>query len=256
MFTPKIKFINISLLLESNWIYYFLFKHRWSWGDYIVRRYPDIKKVKSFNKEKERVKFLKNYINSFWKENKTDIDKSKLRIQKEWRKIEKRYFELLSELMQINWPKNKRIIKARMSICPICPRFLNSWIFHLFYNFEVKRMLEVIMHECCHFLYFKKWKELYPKASNKTFESPHIEWHLSELVAPIVINDKKVQKLLRQKASFYNEHSRIKIGKKTAPQFFTDIYIKNIDKNNGFELFLEEAYKEIKKHKKLFLQLK
>ena len=88
--------------------------------------------------------------------------------------------------------------------------------------------------------------------NHSKFERPNIEWHLSELTAPIIINDKRVQKLLKQKASFYKEHSRIKIGSKTAPRFFTDIYKKNINKENSFELFLKEAYKEIKKHKKLF----
>jgi len=252
MFIPKVKFTNASVSYDINWFYHFLFKHRWDWSKYVIKRHPKIEEVKSFEKENERVNFLKKYINNFWKKNKVTINKNKSKYQKEWRKIEKEFFEFLSELMQINWPKNRKTIKAMMSICPICPRFLNDWSFSAFYNFDIKNALKVIMHECCHFLYFEKWKKMYPKADRKTFETPHIEWHLSELAAPIIINDKRVQKLLKQKASFYKEHSKIKIGKKTAPQFFTEIYNRNINKENGFELFLKEAYKQIKKHKKLF----
>lgn len=256
MFTPKVKFVNISLASEMEWIYHFLFKHKWGWGDRVIKRCPKIKKVKSFKKKRDRVRFLKKYIVFFWRENRTIINKKKIKCQKEWLETEKNYFKLLSEIMLTDWPKNRKVIKAKISICPICPRFLHDWSFNLFYNFKIKEMIEVIMHECCHFLYFKKWKEMYPKVSRKTFNHPHIEWHLSELVAPIILNDKRVQELLKQRAHFYNKYSKIRINKKTAPEFFTKIYNKNIDKENGFELFLRQAYKEIKKHKKLFLQLK
>jgi len=72
-----------------------------------------------------------------------------------------------------------------------------------------------------------------------------IEWHLSEIIAPIILNNRRIQKLLKQKAVFYKEHSKIKIDKKTAPKFFTDIYNKNINEKNGFELFLKESHHEL-----------
>jgi len=105
--------------------------------------------------------------------------------------------------------------------------------------------MEVIMHECCHFLYFEKWKMSYPKISHKKFESPYLEWHLSEIIAPIVLNDQRVNSLLRQKAFFYEEHEKIKINNKTAPEYFTELY----NKNKNFEQFLNKSYKIIKKIK-------
>ncbi len=107
------------------------------------------------------------------------------------------------------------------------------------------------MHECCHFLYLENWKKIYPKTNRKKFESPYIEWHLSEILAPIVLNDSRVQKLLKQKAAFYTEHKKIKIGNKTAPRYFTDLYNKIVKKDN-FKRFLEKSYQVIKKNKELF----
>ncbi len=111
--------------------------------------------------------------------------------------------------------------------------------------------MEVIMHECCHFLYFEKWKQLYPKTNNKRFESPYLEWHLSEILASVILNDIRIQKMLKRKADFYNEHKRIKIDGKTVPKYFNDLYNK-ISKNKNFDEFLKESYQIIKKNSKLF----
>lgn len=86
---------------------------------------------------------------------------------------------------------------------------------------------------------------------SKKCESPYLEWHLSEILAPIILNDPRIQKLLGRKADFYNEHKRIKIGNRTVPKYFSDLYKKNsIDKN--FDEFLEESYRAIKENKELF----
>lgn len=245
----KVKFTNISLSKEVDWIHGFLFQNEWGWGKYIIRKHPKIKKVFSFKTEAEQIKFLRNYTIQFKKDNQKLIEKNKIKYQREWQKIEKDFFILLSEIMQIDWPKNRKIIKSMISVNPICPRFLNNWSFSIFYNYKkMSHAMEVIMHESCHFLYFEKWKKLYPKVNNKKFESPHIEWHLSELIAPIILNDQRIKKILKQKAVFYEEHKKIKINNKTTPEYFTELY----NKSKNFEQFLDKSYKAIKKNKKLF----
>ncbi len=107
------------------------------------------------------------------------------------------------------------------------------------------------MHESCHFLYFEKFKKMYPKISHKKYESPYIEWHLSEIIAPIILNDQRINKLLKQKANFYDEHTNIKIENKSIPRYFTEIY-KN---SKNFEEFLENSYKLIKINNKLINKL-
>ncbi|TSC95539.1 MAG: Uncharacterized protein Athens101410_493 [Parcubacteria group bacterium Athens1014_10] len=245
----KVKFIDIPISKEVDWIYGFLFQNEWGWGRYIIKKHPKIKKIFSFKTEEEQVKFLRNYLIQFKKDNQELIEKNKVKYQTEWQKIEKDFFILLSEIMQIDWPKNRKIIKAMISVNPICPRFLNDWSFSIFYNYKkISHAMEVIIHECCHFLYFEKWKKMYPKISHKKFESPYLEWHLSEIIAPIILNDQRVNNSLKQKAFFYEEHEKIKINNKTAPEYFTELY----NKNKKFEQFLNKSYKVIKKNKKLF----
>jgi len=91
---------------------------------------------------------------------------------------------------------------------------------------------------------------LYPKVNNKKFESPYLEWHLSEILAPIILNDIRIQKILKHEADFYIEHKRIKIGGKTAPKYFNDLYNKII-KIKKIDEFLKESYQAIKKNGKL-----
>jgi len=249
---PKVKFIDISLSKEIDWIHGFLFQNEWGWGKYILKKHPEIKKIFSFKTEAEEIRFLRKYVIKFRKENQKLTEKNKIEYQKKWQKIEKDFFIILSEIMQIDWPKNKKIIKAMVSIDPICPRFLNNWSFSIFYNYKkISHAMEVIMHESCHFLYFEKWRKIFPKSNLKTFESPHIEWHLSEIVAPIILNDRRIQKLLKQKAAFYTEHKKIKIGDRTAPRYFTALYNKLVKKDN-FAEFMKESYQVIKKDEELF----
>lgn len=251
MFLPKIKFIEMPIDSETNIIHWFLFK---DWRKYIIKKHPQIKKIYALKKKSDQIKFLKKYIKNFRKLHKKEITEAKEKYQKIWKKIEKDYYSLLQKIMKTSWPKDKKQIKAMISINPICPRFLDNWSFSIFFKYKKpSHAMEVIMHEICHFLYFKKWKEIFPSAKRKTFDYPNTEWLLSELVAPIILNDKQVQKYLKQRATFYPEHQKIKIGSRTAPKYFTDLYKKYIKENNSFEIFLKEAYKDINQYRNRFI---
>ncbi len=255
MFLPKVKFIEIPIKTEIDWIYGFLFKNEWGWGKVIIRRHPGLKAIYKLRTEKERILFLEKYILNFRKENKKRIMSKKKEIETAWLSIEKKYLALLSEIIGMPWPSRRKEIKAMISINPICPRFLRVWGFSLSFDYKIKDAIETIMHEICHFLYFEKWKELFPKSEKKTFDHPYIEWHLSELIAPVILNDKKIQKHLNQKAEFYNEHKRIKINGLSAPVYFSKLYNSYLDKGGKIDDFIKEAYRIIKKHKKLFLDI-
>lgn len=253
MNTPKVKFTNIPLKTEIGWLYNFLFEDDWGWSKHIIRKHPKIKPILLLKTKKERIKYLRQYIVDFRKNNSDKIEDRKNKYVKKWRTIENEYFELLSEMIEIDWPRNRKVIKAMMSINIICPRFLHDWSFSVFYNYKkLSHAMETIMHEVCHFLYFEKWKQMYPKMDTKKFESPYIEWHLSEILAPVILNDSRVQKLLKQKAFFYEEHEKIKINGGKATDFFSDLYRKSIKEGWGFDKFLKEAYKVIKANKKKF----
>jgi hypothetical protein len=249
---PKVEFCDISLLSEVDLMYDFLFLNQWGWKKYIIKKHRKLNKIFLFKTKTDQMKFLKKYVINFRKENEDIIEKNKITINKAWKKIEKKYLNILSEVIEIDWPKDRKTIKAMFSINPICPRFLDDWSFSLFYNYKITHTLEVITHEISHLLYFEKWKQMYPKMSHKKFDSPYVEWHLSEIITPIILNDSKIQSLINEKAVFYEEHQKLKINGKNVPEYFTDLYLKNKKEKKDFREFVEKAYDVMKNNKKIF----
>lgn len=247
---PIITFKRSSLALEIDYIYGFLFNGAWGWGKYIIRRHPKLRPVLESSKPSERERFLKQYISSYYQQHAELITIKEGAHIKSWNKVDREYFTLISRILNMPWPK--RNITALLSINPICPRMLGTWSFTYYYNYSILRVREVIMHECLHFLYFEKWCQLFPNIPTSHYETPYLEWHLSEMIAPIVLNDSRVQKILRRKANFYQEHQTIRINGISAPDYFTTIYNKLIKKPDGFDGFVRESYRIMKRHKQLW----
>jgi len=241
---PKIQFLELPIEMEKEFFYNFLFKSDLS--KYIFKRHPRIENVYKIKSLEKRMKFIEKYIEDYRDINFKTIKHNILNYELAWKKIEKEYFTTLAQIIDIKWPRNRKIIKAYLSINSICPRFLKDWTFTTYYNYpNTKDVLEVIMHECCHFLYFEKWKKIFPKMSQKRFESPYIEWHLSEIIAPIILNDKRIQRILKKKAKFYEEYDNTKIGNESIADHFSQLYLNCVDKMS-FEKLLKIFYKKIK----------
>jgi len=244
LYYPRVKFLKEPLSLEIEIFSFFLFQNSWGWEKDIFNVHPKLKEIYNNKNPEKREEFLKRYIQKFERKNRKEIEKRKKIYQKEWRKIEKDMFSLFSKIIETEWPKEKEFIRAMLSINPICPRFLEDWSFSVFYNFSIEKAMEVIAHECCHFLYFKKIKEIYPKIDVNKFEAPAMEWHLSEIIALIILNDERVQKLLKKKADFYKEHQAIKINGGPLPEAFEEIY----NNRESFTDFIKKAENLINKH--------
>lgn len=243
---PKVKIRQIPLKLEFGMFNYFVFNPSSNFGRYFFIEHPDLKNVKS-KKEVEK------YIINFRRKNKKAIKDSMAVFEKKWQKIEKDFFKILPEVLETEWPKDQTIT-AYISINPISPRYLDKWSFSINYktHSNTPRLREIFMHEIVHFLYFKKWREIFPKADRKTFDYPHIEWRLSEILAPIILNNSPCRSLLEKPAGSYDEHKKIKIGKKSLVEHFENLYNKSMKQEKSFEEFLKIAYKEILKYKTKF----
>ena len=247
--TPRVIFKDFPISREVELLYGFLFQSDWGWGKYVLSGHPGLKPVLALKSRGERKKFIEQYVISFKRKNKRLIKSQTAIYKKAWTKVEGPAFSNLSKIIGSSW--ENRAITAYVSINPICPRFLNEQSFSLFYNYSPERAKEIILHESCHFLYFKKWKEAFPSANPKTFDAPYLEWHLSEIIAPIILNDPRINKYIGQRARFYTEHAGMKIGRTGIPAYFTQLYDRIVPRRN-FEEFLREAYVVAKKHKVSF----
>lgn len=253
---PKVKFEFIDFKTEEDWLFLFCKspKAGWGWGEkYIFQAHPLLKEqLKDAKSGKKRFEIIKKYIKYFWKENRGKLNIRKDLYQKEWDKISSKYMKALTEVIEIDWPKDRKTIRALVSINPTNPPFIEDFSFSIFYLYETKVMKEIVAHEILHLLYFEKWKKVF---SNENIPDwPSLERHLSEILAPVILKDKIIQKVIKFKPEAYPEHKKVKIGEMNLIQHFEKLYEDSRERKELFAQFLQIAYKEAQKHKDKILK--
>lgn len=156
--------------------------------------------------------------------------------QEIWDKYNDKFMVALSEQLDIKWPNDCNSIIAGVGLIPIYPRDIKKRTFNIG-KMDHKWVIGTSMHECCHFLFFEKWKELYPDWRWEDFDSPHIIWYLSEMLVDPILNCSAIQDVFvnnfRACDSFYN----VKINGK-----FMMSHIGDIFKDNNIESAIKESY--------------
>lgn len=232
----------------------FLFpgKGDWDWSKYIFYHHKNLKKHFKDKFDKERKIKIKKYIKKFYAKNLRELEKKKKFFEKRWEKINNKFEKALCELLEIDAKKINFKIACFISICPICPRDLKEKNFSIFYRQKWSDARLTIAHEILHFYYFYKWKKVFPKHSEKNFDGPHIIWHLSEILAVVLLNTKNLQKILKKKAIPYEEYRTFKINNTPLINYFDKLYEEH---KRNFSNFLKKAYKEILKYKKEIMKI-
>ena len=85
-------------------------------------------------------------------------------------------------------------MSARVSLNPICPRYLADHSFDLFYLNSPPGALGLSLHEIVHFLWFQLWQEHFHD-DPREYESPHLKWVLSEMVVDLFLSDPRLRPL-------------------------------------------------------------
>ncbi|OGD86942.1 hypothetical protein A2Z23_01610, partial [Candidatus Curtissbacteria bacterium RBG_16_39_7] len=219
------------------------------WRERIFKLYPELETLKNETNRNKRLKVTKNFVEDFYDKNKQEIETTISNIQKAWDKIGRKLLQTLSEVFQTDWGQIKRII-GFVSINPLGPRFLHNNTFQVAYFLSQKRALELVLHEITHFIYFKKWAEVFPQDKTKTFDYPYLNWTLSEILTPVVACDLRIENIIHPTviSKGYEEHEaiRVKFGERpiSLVDYFKLLYKKFRREDKSFEDFLKEARKE------------
>lgn len=214
-----------------------------NWSGKITKKHPSFLKVEKAKSEKDKLKITRDCITEIRKELGGQMNFGLKNVKSDWQKIENDIFITLSEIIQANWPKKE--ITAFISINPIYPRFLNNLSFCVSPDNKYSNL--IISHEISHFLYFKKFKEVFPKVKRDKYESPNKEWILSEIITPIILNDLRMRKILvEDKSGFYEEHKMLKLKGKSVIKIIEDLYKEFVVKKKDFTEFLIRSLEIIK----------
>jgi hypothetical protein len=232
---PKVEFSIAPLNKIFSLIDFFLnpTKKQWDWSIAIYKNYPELKnKLKDVKNKTERKEIEYKYFQMIFKIKRKEFEKKRKIFQKEWNKLNDDVMLVLSKVVEQDWPEKDKKIFARVSLNPICPRYIKQRTFDVFYEQKPNYMKSVAIHEILHFIYFEKWKRVFPKTKEKEFDAPHLVWQLSEMVPKIILSDKRVQKVFRYKFDSYKEYENFKLNRK------------------DFADFLKKSWKFVKKHEK------
>lgn len=246
---PKVKFEVAPLEHYIKHVCHFLNPGRgdWDWSNIILKNYPKLKeKLRKIKAKKQRNKTTYNFFREMEKNKKLEFIKNKKKFKKEWGKINDKVMRTLSVIVETKWPKNSVEITCFLTLNPICPRDIKKRTFDLFYKSNIWKMKAISLHEILHFIYFEKWKQIFPKTKEREFEAPHLIWFLSEMVPPSIQKDRKIQKIFKHKPLVYKELEKCKINGKPLLKHIQEFY----DKRKDFADFLKQSWKFVKKHEK------
>lgn len=246
---PKVEFSVVPLNKTFSLIHHFLNpgKGDWNWSGFIYQHYPGLEnKLKKIKEMKERREIEHDFFKKVFDKEKIEMGKKEKIFQREWNKINDGIMLALSKVVEQKWSKRDEKIFARVSLNPICPRYIKQRTFDVFYKQKLRYMKSVAIHEILHFIYFEKWKKVFPKTDEKEFDGPHLVWQLSEMVPGIVLNDKIVQKVFKYKFDSYREYKNFKLNGKPFLSYLQNFY----DGRKDFEDFLKKSWKFVKKHEK------
>ncbi len=214
---------------------------------FTINLFPDLKNISDNMSLDEKNKLIEETVTNYYNDNSLVIDKDIERYNKAWSKYNDAFFKKLTKFFDMNWPNDYDIIEATVGIIPVCPRYLDKFSFSVHDGMTSDQLIETCAHELCHFLWFEKWKKLYPDCSSEKYESPSVVWQYSEAVVDPVLEASGIKKIFNSKNrfsydSFYDNYDNLMDG-------LIDIYTKDHDINTKIQKGFNYYKDIISKHK-------
>ncbi len=217
----------------------------YGFGRNLYREYPDLKgRLDAHESIDDKVGAAHDFFYRKFVEEKPRMDLAVGRFQVIWDAINDSIMRALADVLQIDWADKDRLITASLTLNVMCPRFLDRREFHVFYRGTAERTIDTCVHELLHFIYFEKWKEVFPSWNESEFQSPHLIWKLSEMMPGIVLNDPRIQSILHQKFTMYKIFEDTLIEGHPLRAHLQSLY----DNRTDFTDFLRRAFEFVKAH--------
>lgn len=171
---------------------------------YTIQYFPELATI-DLNASKEDVyRMIETTVTNDYIKYKERIDSEVERYNNLWNEYNDKYFGILSKFLGVNFPNNIKEINASVGLIPVFPRYLDSFSFSISTGVDDWKLIETVAHETLHFLWFEKWKKMYPETPRRRFDSPYLEWKYSEMVTDPILNNKPFNELFYFKEKGYD----------------------------------------------------
>ena len=250
IFLPKLLIKKADINLETDLMYRFSRNKNNRFINVFNRIYPDL--LLSLGQVRgnrdEEIKICRDFLEKTRMSEKEKIEIAENELKKSWDAVGDNFLRALSKIMEINWSEDKPEINAYISVLPVSPRFLKEQSFFLAYKNSAS-LLETTAHEIVHFLWFKKWKEVFPEIGPEQYESPNLAWKLSEIIDPIILHcDPEINNLISPVRWGYSSFKAMKVNGIEMMEYFKNIYMDCINKKLDFKSIMEKLWDEARAH--------
>lgn len=144
------------------------------------------------------------YIDSYYKENKEQLESAVNELQKEIANIEPNIFQSLKNIFGVDFSDEKYV--GYLSIFDINPRFLDTKTFQVYCQRDLLGKIEVVIHEITHFAFFAYCNKFLPEITGKLDKNSGPLWELSEIFNIIILNQPDfIEITKREELLFYPE---------------------------------------------------
>lgn len=199
--------------------------------------YEDIDKDK-FNRleEEQRNKYIESFFEPLYKANESLFLEKIKDYQLHWDNNKEIIISTFEDIFDIRLGELFNNMIGQISLNPVCPRFLDTYTFDIFYLNSQKGALGISLHEIIHFVWFKKWNEHF-KDNYSEYETPSLKWIFSEIVVDAILRDDRIKDLNPYERTSYEYFYDIEIEGENMMDIIYDLY-----KSNDIISFMERGY--------------
>ena len=155
--------------------------------NYVLEYYPELSNLDGYDKD-VILDRIRDVVSRDYYHYEQKIKDEVIRYQDIWDKYNDNYMLDVSKYLDCDWD-DICSISASVGLIPVFPRYLDTHSFCLSTNVSEDKLIETVCHESLHFLWFLKWKRLFPNTNRREFDSPFMPWVYSEMVVDPILNN-------------------------------------------------------------------
>lgn len=250
---PKIIFKPITLEENIKIIQNFYFEEdeKSEIHNLLCEYFPELQDIHKNISKKEISTKISAIITNYYTSNSQNIKEACKKYSAIWSKYNDIYFKKLANYLNINWPININEITCYVGMLPFFPRDIDNHSFYINPHLNEEKLTEVCAHETLHFLWFIKWKTLYPEIPKAEYESPYLAWQYSEMVTDPILNNTDFQAIFNFTEKSYPEFYKLQKNGKHVMEELKKIYNSSTSIEDkimtGYEYLKNLNFKEMEK---------
>lgn len=151
--------------------------------------------------QKERNRIIQKYTNYIFDNKKKEIKKAVIKARKDWKLVEKKYFDLVNKVFKNHLWSNGKYVGFASVFC-MYPRNIKEKTFFFPFRHTVPKFSNtVITHELLHFIFFDYLKTKYGLRENSEIKGKkdNYIWQISEVFNSVIENWEPYYKIFKVK---------------------------------------------------------